>query len=66
MSTSLILPGSEMAEADPYGIREQLEHAVDLIIDGGYLGEQPTTVIDLSEDEVTLVREGAGDPAPFL
>ena len=66
MSTTLILPGSAVAEADPYAIREQLEHAVDLIIDGGYLGEQPTTVIDLSEDEPRLVREGAGDPARFI
>ncbi len=65
MSTSLILPGTGMAEADPYEIRDRLEHHVDLIIDGGYLSEQPTTVIDFSEDNPVVVREGAGDPAPF-
>ena len=66
MSTTLILPGSLMAEADPYEIRDRLERVVDLIIDGGYLGEQPTTVIDFSEDPPEVVRHGAGDPTPFL
>ncbi len=40
MSTSLILPDSDVAESDPDEIRDKLEHAVDLIINGGYLGEQ--------------------------
>ncbi|MBP8127212.1 MAG: threonylcarbamoyl-AMP synthase [Aeromonadaceae bacterium] len=66
MSTTLILPGSEVAESDPYEIRDRLEQVVDLIIDGGYLGEQPTTVVDFSEDSPVVVRHGAGDPTPFL
>ena len=66
MSVSLIMPGDAEPLSDPYEMRQVLEHHVDLIIDGGYLGEQPTTVIDLSEDEPRLVREGAGDPAPFI
>ena len=65
MSTSLILPGSEVAESDPYEIRDRLGQVVDLIIDGGYLGEQPTTVVDFSTDNPEVVRYGAGDPAPF-
>ncbi len=65
MSTSLILPNHEMTESDPDEIRDKLEHAVDLIIHGGYLGEQPTTVIDFSNDDIEIVRVGAGDPAPF-
>lgn len=65
MSTSLILPGNETTESDPDEIRDKLEHAVDLIINGGYLGEQPTTVIDFSNDEMEIVRVGAGDPSPF-
>ena len=65
MSTTLILPGNEMAESDPEAIRDQLEHAVDLIMNGGYLGEQPTTVVDFSDDEINVVRIGAGDPSPF-
>lgn len=65
MSTSLILPGSQMTESDPDEIRDKLEHSVDLIMNGGYLGEQPTTVIDFSDDEPAIVRLGSGDPAPF-
>jgi tRNA threonylcarbamoyl adenosine modification protein (Sua5/YciO/YrdC/YwlC family) len=65
MSTSLILPNSDIAESDPDDIRDKLEHAVDLIMNGGYLGEQPTTVIDFSNDEMEVLRVGAGDPAPF-
>ncbi|WP_026972321.1 L-threonylcarbamoyladenylate synthase [Aliagarivorans marinus] len=65
MSCSLILPGNEATESDPEDIRDKLEHAVDLILNGGNLGEQPTTVIDLSDDTPELLREGAGDPEPF-
>ncbi|MCU7555299.1 L-threonylcarbamoyladenylate synthase [Alteromonas sp. ASW11-19] len=66
MSTSLILPDSKLAESDPDAIRDRLEKQVGLIIHGGYLGEQPTTVVDLSEGAATIVREGAGDPSVFL
>ena len=65
MSTSLILPGNETTESDPEAIRDSLEHAVDVILNGGYLGEQPTTVIDFSDDDAVVLRRGAGDPAPF-
>jgi tRNA threonylcarbamoyl adenosine modification protein (Sua5/YciO/YrdC/YwlC family) len=65
MSTTLIMPGETMAEYDPEHIRDILEHQVDLIINGGYLGEKPTTVIDFSEDGVDILRVGEGDPAPF-
>ncbi len=66
MSVSLILPGDAEPMTDPYEIRQRLEHHVDLIIDGGYGGLEPSTVIDLSGDEPELIREGCGDPAPFL
>ncbi|MCG9731831.1 threonylcarbamoyl-AMP synthase [Shewanella sp. Isolate13] len=66
MSTSLILPGQEFTESDPEHIRDILEHQVDLIIHGGYLGEKPTTVIDLSDGDIEVIREGAGDVTPFL
>ncbi|MCL1094876.1 MULTISPECIES: L-threonylcarbamoyladenylate synthase [Shewanella] len=66
MSTSLILPGEEFTESDPEHIRDVLEHQVDLIIHGGYLGEKPTTVIDMSEGDIEVIREGAGDVSPFL
>jgi len=65
LSTSLVLPGEEFAEADPDDIRHQLERQVDLILHGGVIGEAPTTVVDLSEDQPEVLREGHGDPAPF-
>ena len=65
MSTSLILPGNEMAESDPDVIRDNLEKQVGVIIHGGYLGEQPTTVVDLSDDVPVILRRGTGDTTPF-
>lgn len=66
MSTTLILPGAIVAESDPDEIRDKLEHQVGLIIHGGTIGEQPTTVIDMSEGELTIIREGSGDISPFV
>jgi len=66
MSCTLILPGESMAESDPDEIRDKLEKQVGLIIHGGYLGEHPTTVIDLSEGDAQIVREGNGDITPFV
>ncbi|ASP49084.1 L-threonylcarbamoyladenylate synthase [Cognaticolwellia beringensis] len=65
MSTTLIMPGADTAEFDPEHIRDILEHQVDLIINGGHLGERPTTVIDFSNDDVEIIRVGEGDPTPF-
>jgi tRNA threonylcarbamoyl adenosine modification protein (Sua5/YciO/YrdC/YwlC family) len=65
MSTTLILPGEDVAEFDPDEIRDKLEKQVGLIIHGGYLGEQPTTVVDLSDGDAEIIRYGSGDPEPF-
>ncbi len=56
----LILPGKRKYNSR---IRKltNLEHAVDVILNGGYLGEQPTTVIDFSDDDAVILRRGAGD-----
>lgn len=62
MSSTLILPGSELPETDPYEIRELLEHAVDLVIDGGHCGFEPTTVLVMQDDGgVEVQRHGRGD-----
>lgn len=66
MSTSLIMPGDELPLSDPYDIRQTLEHALDLVIDGGYCGLEATTVIDLTDDEAVLLRQGVGDASAFL
>lgn len=65
MSSTLILPGEEMPLTDPYDIRDTLEHSLDLVIDGGYCGFEPTTVVDLSDDTPVLLREGLGDVGVF-
>jgi tRNA threonylcarbamoyl adenosine modification protein (Sua5/YciO/YrdC/YwlC family) len=65
MSVTLIMPGDDLPLIDPYDIRETLEHDVDLVIDGGYCGMEPTTVIDLADDTPVVVREGKGELTPF-
>ena len=50
-----------MPESDPYEIRQLLEHAVDLIIDGGYGSLEPTTVVDLTEGTPEVIRQGLGE-----
>lgn len=65
MSVTLILPGDEYPQTDPHEIRRLLEHAVDLVIDGGYCDLEPSTVVDLSGSEPVLVRAGKGPLAVF-
>lgn len=66
MSCTLILPGDELPLNDPEEIREKLEHQVDLIIDGGSCGHEPTTVLDLVDEVPHVIRQGKGDVSPFL
>jgi tRNA threonylcarbamoyl adenosine modification protein (Sua5/YciO/YrdC/YwlC family) len=65
MSTTLRLPGAELPLNDPEVIREQLGHALDLVIDGGPCGVEPTTVVDMTCDPPQVVRAGLGDTALF-
>ena len=46
---------------DPELIFEKWQNLVDLVIDGGYGDNQPSTIIDLSGPEPVIVREGKGD-----
>lgn len=65
LSCSLMLPDETITQSDPDMIRDYLEHQVDLIIHGGYLGQAPTTVVDLTQDSPDIIRIGSGDPRPF-
>lgn len=65
LSTSLIMPGEEDPRVEAWDIRETLEHSLDLIIDGGYCGFIPTTVVSLLDDVPVILREGAGSIEPF-
>ena len=60
LSTSLILPGNKLPEADPENIETELGKLIDLIVDGGVVGVDVTTVIDLSDGDPVIMREGKG------
>jgi len=60
MSSTLILPGQETPETEPETIQELLEHQVELVIDGGQCGFEPTTVIDLMGESPQILRQGRG------
>ncbi len=65
LSATLILPGDPAPLSDAEEIRVRIEHVLDLIIDSGSCGVQPTTVIDLTAGEPLVVRKGRGSLAPF-
>lgn len=65
LSSTLILPGQEAPMTDGWTVKEELDHVVDVVIDTGECGLDPTTVVDLSSGQAEVVRVGAGDPAPF-
>lgn len=65
MSSTLILPGDDMPLMDPYEMKDIIGHQVDLIIDGGYCGIEPTTVVHLEDDDPRITRVGKGDTSLF-
>ncbi|WP_029934813.1 L-threonylcarbamoyladenylate synthase [Thiomicrospira pelophila] len=60
MTASLILPGEELPMTDGWTIKDTLGHALDAVLDGGFSGFEPTTIIDFTEEEPVLVRQGQG------
>lgn len=65
LSSTLLLPGDEQPHTDAREIRERLEHQVDLILDGGSCGIEPTTVVDLTGAAPLVTRAGKGSLMPF-
>jgi tRNA threonylcarbamoyl adenosine modification protein (Sua5/YciO/YrdC/YwlC family) len=65
LSSTLLLPGMEDPMTDGWTIKEELDHAVDAVIDSGECGLEPTTVVDYSDGYPVVTRVGAGDPTPF-
>jgi len=65
MSSTLLLPGEDLPQTDAREIRKRLEQQVDVVLDGGHCGLEPTTVIDLTSEVPAIVRKGRGDPRPF-
>ena len=60
MSSTLILPGNDYPETEAHDIREKLEHQLDLVVDGGHCGVEPTTIVDLTDSVPRVVRKGRG------
>ena len=65
ISTSAMLADGE-AFYDPADIEKKLGHALDMVIDGGVLVSEPSSVIDLTEDIPKVLRAGKGDVSSFL
>lgn len=66
LSTTLILPGQTEPLHQGWVVRDEVGHALDVIIDAEDTPTEPTTVVDLSGDEPVIARHGAGDPALFV
>ncbi|MGY2702038.1 MULTISPECIES: L-threonylcarbamoyladenylate synthase [unclassified Nocardioides] len=65
LTSTLILPGETEPRSLGWEIKEELDHAVDVVVEAGETLAEPTTVIDWSEGYPEVVRLGAGDPARF-
>ena len=60
LTSTLKLPEDVYPMTDPYDIQQSLSHHVDLVIDGGYCGMEETTIINLTDDAVEIIRHGVG------
>jgi tRNA threonylcarbamoyl adenosine modification protein (Sua5/YciO/YrdC/YwlC family) len=60
MSSSLELPDADMLEMDARDIDERIGHAVDIILDSGFVPPEPSTVVDLADGAPVVLREGKG------
>jgi len=65
MSSTLSLPGDDLPLTDPLEIEERIGHQVDVIIDSGPTGLEPTSILDLSGGTVEVLRVGRGDVSQF-
>ncbi|WP_428664077.1 L-threonylcarbamoyladenylate synthase [Runella sp.] len=63
ITTSIKDDDDEIMEypTDPEIIFERFQHLVDIVIDGGFGGLVPSTVIDATDDNFDIIREGAGE-----
>ena len=61
MSSTMLLPDEDVPLTTAHDIDEKIGKHVDLIVDAGPAGIEPTTVIDLSEGTIDILRRGLGD-----
>ena len=62
LATTLIPPGEDEPMNDPQAIRERFQKLLQAVVDAGACPMQPTTVVDLTDDDPVLVRVGRGNP----
>ena len=60
LTTTLLMPGEEMPMTDPHEMRQLLGNDVELVIDGGDCGIEPTTVVEMLAYTPEIVRQGKG------
>ena len=65
LTTSALREGHDDPVRDGLDVAELFDAQVDLIIDGGEIFPEPSTVISLLSDQPEILREGKGDPAMF-
>jgi tRNA threonylcarbamoyl adenosine modification protein (Sua5/YciO/YrdC/YwlC family) len=67
MSTSIKNVEDDLIEyiMDPELIHEKFENQVDIVIHGGYGGIEPSTILDCTDDEISVIREGKGSVEIF-
>lgn len=65
LTTTLQLPGDEQPLTEGWEIQDRLDDLLELILDGGHCGTEPTTVIDLTSLPPELIRAGRGPLEPF-
>ena len=65
LTTTLIMPGAEDPMTEGWVVKDELDHLVDIVLDTGECGVDPTTVVDLSTGTAEVLRHGAGDASPF-
>ena len=66
MSSTLLLPGDDKPLTDPFEIEERIGNQIDVSIDAGPTGIEPTSVLDLTGGSVEVLRVGRGDVSAFL
>ncbi|MBI4290409.1 MAG: threonylcarbamoyl-AMP synthase [Betaproteobacteria bacterium] len=63
LSATAILPGDDQPAMDAQEIRDRLGSSLDLVLDGGSCGVEPTTIIDLTGPQTVVIRKGKGNLA---
>lgn len=66
MSSTLHLPGDDLPITEAVEVLDRLGKRVDLVIDGGHCGLEPTTVVDLVGEVPVILRQGKGDAESYI